>query len=104
MPRISFFYGISIWMYYDESQHQGRPHFHARYGDDEASIGIGTGAVIAGGLPSRALRMVHEWSNAHETELLDNSGARPDAISRCEPWTRCGERSTLGASCAPRRS
>jgi hypothetical protein len=72
MPRISLFYGISIWMYYDESQHQGRPHFHARYGDDEASIGIGTGAVIAGGLPPRALRMVHEWSSAHEAELLDN--------------------------------
>ncbi|MEA2372016.1 MAG: hypothetical protein QOH12_2410, partial [Solirubrobacteraceae bacterium] len=56
----------------DESQHQGRPHFHARYGDDEASIGIGSGAVIAGGLPPRALRMVHEWSSAHEAELLDN--------------------------------
>jgi hypothetical protein len=29
MPRISSFYGIVIWMYFDEPQHEGRPHFHA---------------------------------------------------------------------------
>jgi hypothetical protein len=34
MPRISAFYGIVIWMYHDEAHHLGRPHFHARYGDD----------------------------------------------------------------------
>ena len=38
MPRISAFYGIVIWMYYDERPHDGRPHFHATYADDEASI------------------------------------------------------------------
>lgn len=38
MPRISAFYGIVIWMYHDEIHHRGRPHFHAGYGDDEASI------------------------------------------------------------------
>lgn len=38
MPRISAFYGIVIWMYHDEIHHRGRPHFHARYGEDEASI------------------------------------------------------------------
>jgi hypothetical protein len=40
MPRISAFYGIVIWMYHDESPHPGRPHFHAGYGGDEASIDI----------------------------------------------------------------
>lgn len=30
MPRISAFYGITIWMHYDEGGH-AVPHFHARY-------------------------------------------------------------------------
>ncbi len=30
MPRISFFYGITIAMFWDESGHQ-TPHFHAAY-------------------------------------------------------------------------
>ena len=29
MPRVSFFYGIGIWMYFNEGVHN-RPHFHAR--------------------------------------------------------------------------
>jgi Protein of unknown function (DUF2442)/Domain of unknown function (DUF4160) len=36
VPRISFFYGISIYMYWNEAHHS-RPHFHARYGRQAAS-------------------------------------------------------------------
>lgn len=72
MPRISAFYGIVIWMYHDEAHHQGRPHFHARYGEDEASLDIEELAVIAGRLPPRALRLVLEWAQAHAGELREN--------------------------------
>jgi uncharacterized protein DUF4160 len=72
MPRISSFYGIAIWMYHDEVHHRGRPHFHARYGEAEASIDIESLAVIAGELPPRARRLVIEWAGAHQTELRDN--------------------------------
>ena len=37
MPRISAFYGILIYMYFSE---HGVPHFHAVYGDYQASIGL----------------------------------------------------------------
>jgi Domain of unknown function (DUF4160) len=37
MPRISSFFGIVISMYWNEGAHQV-PHFHARYGDAEASV------------------------------------------------------------------
>lgn len=40
MPRVSSFYGITIWIYYDEIHHSGRPHFHAGYGKAEAAIDI----------------------------------------------------------------
>jgi hypothetical protein len=72
VPRISSFYGITIWMYYDEIHHLGRPHFHARYGGAEASIDIESLAIIAGDLPPRARRLVVEWATAHQAELRDN--------------------------------
>ena len=48
------------------------PHFHARYGGDNAKIEIATGAVIAGSLPRRALRLVREWIEEHRDELEAN--------------------------------
>jgi hypothetical protein len=72
MPRISNFYGITIWMYYDEILHLGRPHFHARYGDAEASIDIESLAFLAGDLPPRARRLATEWGAARKSELLRN--------------------------------
>ncbi len=72
MPQISAFYGLVIWMYFDEAHHRGRPHFHATYGEDEATIDIESMTIIAGGLPSRGRRLVIEWARAHETELHDN--------------------------------
>jgi hypothetical protein len=59
-------------MYYDEVHHRGRPHFHARYGEAEASIDIESLAVLAGELPPRARRLVAEWAAAHQAELWDN--------------------------------
>jgi hypothetical protein len=72
VPRISAFYGIVIWMYHDEPHHRGRPHFHATYGEDEASVDIESLAVIAGELPGRARRLVLEWARAHQDELREN--------------------------------
>ena len=70
MPRVSAFYGITIWMYWNEGHH-ARPHFHARYAAHQASIDF-TGEVIVGELPRRALEMVAEWSRLHRAELEAN--------------------------------
>ncbi|MDQ3725978.1 MAG: DUF4160 domain-containing protein [Actinomycetota bacterium] len=72
MPRISSFYGITIWMYHDEIHHRGRPHFHASYGEAEASIDIESLRIIAGDLPPRIRRLVSKWGAAHQFELRDN--------------------------------
>lgn len=69
---VSGTYGIVIWMYHDEIHHRGRPHFHATYGDDEASIDIESLAVIAGELPPRARRLVAEWARGNQGGLRDN--------------------------------
>jgi hypothetical protein len=47
------------------------PHFHAEYGEDEATIGIRALTVLNGALSSRSLGMVIEWASQHQSELLD---------------------------------
>jgi len=69
MPRISQFYGISIYMYYGD---HAPPHLHAIYGEREAVVNISTGAVIAGDLPRRAGKLVDEWTSTRRAELLEN--------------------------------
>lgn len=87
MPRVSSFYGIVIWMYHDEIHHRGRPHFHATYGDDEASIDIESLEVIAGELPPRARRLVAEWARVHHDELRENweRARRHESLQAIEP-------------------
>jgi hypothetical protein len=69
MPEISRFFGMVIHMFWREHE---APHFHARYGEFVASIDISTGAVTTRKFPDRALRLVQEWRNAHQAELLAN--------------------------------
>jgi hypothetical protein len=54
VPRISVFYGIAIYMYWDEGIH-ARPDVHARYCGQVASVGL-DGEIIAGSLPPRAIQ------------------------------------------------
>jgi hypothetical protein len=68
MPELSRFFGIIIAMYYND---HAPPHFHAKYGDDEATIRIDTGDVLEGLLSSRARRLIEEWRLLHQAELTD---------------------------------
>ena len=82
MPRLSAFYGIVIYMYVRD---HGVPHFHARYGDEEAVIAAETGDVLGGGLSARQMRLVNEWAELHRDELLEawaraSSGEHPGTI------------------------
>ena len=69
MPELTRFFGIIIAMYYND---HSPPHFHAKYGADQAVIRIDTGEVIDGNLSARALRLVEEWRLLHEDELVND--------------------------------
>jgi hypothetical protein len=69
MPTISAFYGILIRMFFNDHL---PPHFHARYGEFEATINIETLQAMEGQLPPRALNLVQEWAMMHKEELLGN--------------------------------
>jgi hypothetical protein len=64
MPELSRFFGITIYMFYED---HAPPHFHARYGEFEALIR----AILDGKLPVRALGLVVESASLHQEELLD---------------------------------
>lgn len=68
MPEISRFLGIVIGMFYSE---HGVPHFHAVYGEFEATIEIES-EQVHGHLPGRALGLALEWTRLHRRELLED--------------------------------
>ncbi len=69
MPRISEFYGIAIYLYY---QDHDPPHFHAIYGEHEATISIESARLLEGKLPKRALALVRTWARLHRAELEED--------------------------------
>jgi hypothetical protein len=69
MPRISQFFGVVIYMYFNDHM---PPHFHAEYGEFEAVYAIDTMDNLRGELPRRAHIMVIEWALGHRTELRSN--------------------------------
>lgn len=71
MPELSRFFGISITMNHDDVGQHRSPHFHARYGEYEASVSL-DGTVLAGGLPSKQAKLVAAWAVLHERELEEN--------------------------------
>ena len=67
MPEICRFLGIVISMYFDE---HNPPHFHVRYNDYRAVIGIRNLNLLDGHLPARVRGLVEEWAELHQNELL----------------------------------
>ena len=68
MPELCRFYGIIIFLNYLDHD---PPHFHARYKDQEVIIEIETG-IVKGYMSKRALRMIFDWSEMHQEELMAN--------------------------------
>ena len=69
MPKLSKFFGIEISIRTRETPHH-RPHFHARYAEQEISIAIDNLEILAGSIPQRAYAMTLEWSALNRAELL----------------------------------
>ena len=66
MPELCRFRGIVIRMFPDDHP---RPHFHAKYGEFNASIEIGSWNV-AGHIPPSRMRLLMNWARLRHDELL----------------------------------
>jgi hypothetical protein len=69
VPTVSRFYGIAIQTFFKE---HGIPHFHARYSGQIAVFAIDPLELLRGSLPDRAERLVGEWAQLHQAELMRN--------------------------------
>jgi hypothetical protein len=69
VPEISRFFGIIIFMYFND---HAPPHFHVRYGEQRAIVGIESLTLLQGKLTPRALGLIIEWAATHRDELLRN--------------------------------
>jgi len=56
-------------MYHDD---HNPPHIHVEYQGHEALVAIDDGKILAGSLPNKAHKIVQEWTQAHQQELLDD--------------------------------
>jgi hypothetical protein len=56
------------------------PHFHARYGEFEATITIETLDVMEGEWPIRALGLVREWAIIHREEARNSRSSGSSAL------------------------
>ncbi len=59
-------------MFFDEEIHFGRPHFHAAHGGYRASFDAMDLSRISGKMPARTERLVRQWAEGHQAELLAN--------------------------------
>ena len=66
MPKVSEFFGISIYFYYND---HAPPHFHAKYQGEDAVFELRTLAVTEGQLSPRVRALVGEWAVQHLPEL-----------------------------------
>ncbi len=84
MPIVSEFFGIKIYMYWDE---HNPPHFHAEYAEFKAIISIKDSVAIKGALPAKQLKLVLAWSEIHTEELLGNweSAKKNGEIAKISP-------------------
>lgn len=68
MPVLSRFYGITVYMNYQDHE---PPLLHARYQDQEVLLEIDSG-LLTGTFSRRALRLLFEWTELHKGELERN--------------------------------
>lgn len=71
MPTLSMFLGILVKMNWKDVGQHNQPHFHAFYGDYEASFLL-DGEILAGEFPKKQAAFVRAWALIHEDELLAN--------------------------------
>jgi Domain of unknown function (DUF4160) len=70
MPAISMFYGIIIYLYFNDNKQHKLPHIHVRYQDDEVIVAIPEGDVLDGSIPKAKMKLLLAWMEIHQDELM----------------------------------
>jgi len=68
MPRISEFFGIIIYIYYQDNRVHHTPHFHAEYAGEEIVVSIPDAEVLARSIPLKKEKLIKAWAVLRERE------------------------------------
>lgn len=68
MPSVSEFYGIKIYIYWNDNTHHHLPHFHAYHGDFDGVFKL-NGDMIVGNLPPTAKKLIKQWAMANLLQI-----------------------------------
>lgn len=70
MPAISMFYGIIIYLYFNDNQQHNAPHIHAKFQQHEVIVSIPDGKVLGGKIPPNKMKLLLAWIELHQDELI----------------------------------
>ncbi len=68
MPKISEFYGIKIFIYWEDQNQHHLPHFHAFYGEYEATFKL-NGTHMIGKIPRMAKKLIKKWALENHEQI-----------------------------------
>ena len=72
MPSISMFYGIVIYMFFDDKKQHNKPHIHAVYAEHKAVFDIEDAEILVGKFPPKETKFVQSWILLRQKELMAN--------------------------------
>jgi hypothetical protein len=70
MAVISMFYGIVIYLFFEDNKRHHLPHIHVKYQDENAVFTIPKGDLPEGSLKPNKMKLVQAWIEIHAEELL----------------------------------
>jgi hypothetical protein len=73
-------------MYSETGERHHEPHFHAEYGEYEATFKIKDLQILKGFIPNKQRKLIEAWGEIHKKELINaweilKSGLLPDKIN-----------------------
>lgn len=68
MPRVAFFFGVSLYMYMDDNS---KPHCHASYGDYAGAFDLESGELVAGQMPPKQSKKIKDFILINYDDLLE---------------------------------
>ena len=86
MPELSNFYGIYVYMRFNDVQQHYKPHVHVKYGEYEAVISL-EGELLAGSLPKKQYKIVVGWLAIREEEVYRawNHAVKSEKFEKVKP-------------------
>lgn len=86
MPAISMFFGIIVYMRYNDNKEHKLPHIHVEYGEFEASFSL-DGELLSGKFPPRQTKFVQAWIELRQNELKASwkLAIKGETLYRIEP-------------------